>query len=272
MKPVIIEVPYFKYYRDYMLFYYKNIIKFKEVGAVLKVFDGIPGSRLNGGRSGIKDGIPSKENMNFVLTSKTCTSDDIEIDPAFEILKEYDNNTCAVITGDYRILNKCKRLFKNFSYIYSITAVDIENRTPDELLELYLGIEKDFDYIVPRVELFDILGERTKELDISRYILLESYECYGCPLYQQHFTEISNIDIGKRDPKFGECWIRDPDLLKELGIDLPDYQYKTSQKNIDSFLEMPAAGYKIGRNNQSLEIILEDIMYILDYKRKLKGN
>lgn len=263
---MFIEVPYFKYYKDYQIFYFNNIEKFKRAGIELKIFDGIPGSLLNGGRNGIKDGIPAKKNLNFVLTSSTFTKEDLEKDIAFEILKEYDDQSNAIITGSFDILKKAKSLYKNIKYIFSITAYDIIGKSAQDVLDFYQNIEQHFDYIVPRVEVIDILGNRLEELNLKQYIFLESYECYGCPLYMEHFKVISTIDKGEAHPKFGNCWIKDKRLLKDLNIQEPDYQYKTSEKTLPKTFKLPVqpAGYKIGRNNQPFETILEDIHKILD--------
>ncbi len=247
-----IEVPYFKYAKQYRLWELKN----KNKNIKLKIYDGISGSNWNGGRIQEYYNIPKKQDVSFALTrhSNIDFNDKITLD----VLEKFNKKGNSIILSNIKLTKMLQSKFKNYDYIFSITAYDISNGFSG-----YKELEKMYDYIVPRNEIFKNL-DNFKDLNIKQYVALFSYECAECPLYNQHYSFIG--DIKKGQEHLAKCWFKDKNLFKETPYNADDYDYTvvSSIKWNNNTLKLPElAGYKIGRNFQSwedIEIELNEIV------------
>lgn len=224
------------------------MIKNKTKKIRLKVYDGISGSKWNGGRIQDYQDVPVGINVTFALTRH----DNIDFnDPTtIEILKAHDKPGNSLILANLELRDFLKPKFKNYTYFYSITAYDISNGYLG-----YLELENKFDYIVPRNEIFKDLSN-FNGLDIKKYIPLYSYECSDCPLYNEHYRVIGNLT--QDEYEMSKCWMKDKKLLKKAGYDRSDFDYKYTisnkwHKNIMQLIGVE--GYKIGRNEQEWDEI-----------------
>lgn len=264
---MIIEVPYFKYAAQYKLWEIKNRHLVDKYDLKLKVYDGLPNSPWNGGRLPLNTKVPDNTNVSFALTNHTV--DDFDHAPSHELLTQHHKPTNTIIISNLALLDHLKSLYPNYKYIYSITAYDISNG-----FDGYDEIEKKVDWIVPRNEIVDHTEEFYKR-NTQQYILLFSFECSGCPLYNEHYRVIGEIvkngDTSKNH--LFQCWFKNRKLLPEVGQPedvYSEYTYYTQKKFMHKLLEIDhriLAGYKIGRNSQKwekIEIELGEIMTLLE--------
>ncbi len=258
---MIIEVPYFKFANQYKLWILKNKLDIKKHNIDLKVYDGISNSQWNGGRVQNYEEPPKNINISFALTRHNNI--DINDQNTLNILNINHKKGNSLILSNIELAIKLKDIFPNYTYIYSITAYDIKDG-----FDGYIELEKLFDYIVPRVEIFKDLSNFAK-LDKSKYIPLYSYECMDCPLYTEHYNYIGNT----MSFEHSMCWFKNKELFNSLPYDIHkyEYEYHTSQivhmnmKKIKGF-----AGYKIGRNNQTFEKIEDELYDILNNIKEIK--
>lgn len=257
---MIIEVPYFKYIKQYKLWKLKNRKLLKQFDIDLKVYDGIVGSSWNGGRVNTVD-LPDKGiNISFALTNHTINFND---SITHEVLKENHREGNSIIIADRAVIHQLRKLYPNYTYIYSITGFDIKN------FSVYKDIEKEFDYIVPRVELID---NDYSDFNMSQYILLYSYECAYCPLYNEHYKMIGEAALDESKQYLVACWFKNKSLFDNTKFNASDYnyEYSTSQKFHNKLTDIDPqslAGYKIGRNKQEwsqIEGELDEIMELIN--------
>ena len=256
---MIIEVPYFKYINNYKIFKMKHRKLLTKHNIDLKVYDGLANSPWNGGRTPNQD-LPIKGiNVSFAITAHSV--DDFEHLESHNLLNTYNIKGNSIIIANLELLEKLKVLYKNYTYIYSITAFDI-NKGFDK----YKLIEPLVDYIVPRTELID--SDEFYNLNTEQYILLFSYECAYCPLYLDHYKEIGKNVLNPDKQYLTMCWFKDKSLFDDLEFNAEDYdyEYKTSNNFHHKLLDIDPkilGGYKIGRNQQSFEKIEDELKEIL---------
>jgi hypothetical protein len=264
---MIIEVPYFKYASQYKLWEIKNRHLVEKYNLKLKVYDGLPNSPWNGGRLPLGTKIPENTNLSFALTNHTV--DDFDHEESHNYLRQYHSPSNTIIISNLELLAHLKKLYPNYKYIYSITAYDISNG-----FDGYDEIEKLVDWIVPRNEIVDNTEEFYKR-NTQQYILLFSFECSGCPLYNEHYKVIGEIvkENDKSKNHLYQCWFKNRKLLTEVGYTedvYSDYTYYTQKKFMHKLLGIDhriLAGYKIGRNSQKfdkIEIELKEITDMLE--------
>lgn len=245
---IFIEVPYFKYQSHYKMWAMLN----KSSNIRLKVYDGIDGSHWNGGRIQEYSEVPQGISVSFALTRHDNIN--LKDNDTMKVLKDNDKKGNSIILSSMKLLNFLKTKLHNYTYIYSITAYDISNG-----YDGYRDIENNFDYIVPRNEIFKDI-ENFKNLNNKKYIALNSFECSDCPLYNEHYRVIGNLN--KDQAHLAKCWMKNNDLLKEMGYDKSqfDYKYTISNRWYNNIMKVDGlAGYKIGRNEQSWEAILDEL-------------
>lgn len=260
---MIIEVPYFKYANQYKLWEIKNRSLVEKYDLKLKVYDGIPGSPWNGGRLPLGTAVPTNVPVSFALTNHTV--DDLDHAASHEYLKQYHSANNTIIISNLTLLDHLKSLYPEYKFIYSITAYDISNG-----FDGYDEIEKLVDWIVPRNEIVDHTEEFYKR-NTKQYILLFSFECSGCPLYNEHYRVIGEIvkENDKSRNHLYQCWFKNRKLLTEVGYTediYSDYTYYTQKKFMHKLLGIDyriVAGYKIGRNSQKWEKVEEELMEIM---------
>ena len=263
-KTMIIEVPYFKYANNYKLWTFQNRKVLDQYDIKLKVYDGIPGSPWNGGRMPLDIEPDEKVDTSFALTNQTI--DDFDHAKSHEYLKRFHKPGNTIIISNMELLDHLKSLYPEYKFIYSITAYRI-----DQGFDGYDEIEKKCDYIVPRNEIIDQTEEFYKR-NTKQYILLYSYECSYCPLYVDHYKVIGEIikDKDQAREHLFKCWFKDRKLLKEVGLDenvYSDYTYMTAKKFHHKLLAIDPkilAGYKVGRNSQSWEKVVEELSEIME--------
>jgi hypothetical protein len=261
---MIIEVPYFKYASQYKLWEIRNRRLVDKYNLKLKVYDGLPGSPWNGGRLPLGTSIPEHCPVSFALTNHTV--DDLHHKESHELLKKFHSPDNTILISNLELLDHLQKLYPNYKWIYSITAYDISNG-----FDGYDEIEKRVDWIVPRNEIIDHTEELYKR-NTKQYILLFSFECSGCPLYNEHYKVIG--EIVKEDDKTRNhlyaCWFKNRKLLTEVGYTediYSDYTYYTQKKFMHKLLEIDhriLAGYKVGRNSQKFEKIELELKEITD--------
>lgn len=271
---MFIEIPYFEFINNYKLWILKNSNRLKKLGSIrpitFKIYDGIPNSSWNGGRIPGNIDIPKNFNVSFAMTNHHLNLDD---EYTIDILKQYDIKGNTLIISDYQKIDQLRKLFKNYQYILSITAFDLNKFSFDD----YSKLEIDFDFIVPRVEIFnnDYI-QNFKFLNKQKYLILYSFECSGCPLYTKHYEFIGNNINDKSNYHLFKCWFKNLDLLQEAGFDKNDYNYSyqdSSQfnKNIVAHNLWEFGGIKIGRNNQPWEKIQEELEEIISHLERMKN-
>jgi len=257
---MIIEVPYFKYINQYKLFKMQNRKILEKYDIDLKVYDGLGNSPWNGGRFPNHD-LPKKGiNVSFAITAHTIN--DFNHKESHKILKDYDVPGNSIVISNLELLEKLKTIYKNYIYIYSITAFDI-----NQGFDKYQNIEQLVDYIVPRSELIDNIEEFYK-LNTEQYILLYSYECSYCPLYTEHYKYIGENINDQSKAHLTKCWFKNKKLFNELkyNVDDYDYEYTSSAKFHHKLTDIDSnviGGYKIGRNFQDFDKIKDELWEII---------
>ena len=261
---MIIEVPYFEYMRKYRLWEFINRRAISEFGIKLKVYDGIPGSPWNGGRAPMDIEPMDDFAVSFALTNHTINDFDDPI--SHKYLTRFDREGNGIILSNLELLDNLKSRYKNYHYVYSITAYDIKNG-----FDGYDEIEKKFDYIVPRNEIVNE-GEFLKR-NTQQYILLYSFECSYCPLYIEHYKVIGEIQHQPDKHHLIPCWFKDRKLLPDAGYketDYAEYEYTHSgdfHHKLRAIDPSVVAGYKIGRNNQGWSKIEDELGEIIELLR-----
>jgi hypothetical protein len=283
---MIIELPYFDFIEDY----FKLFIKYKKVlkeNTEIVIYDNLGKSIFNGGRirdnelteSQIKKLVMISKitdiSIGFVLSNNNSfdyiKNNGININEEIEYLIEYlfdlsKKINIHLIIGNDELYKILKREFnikniKNIRFIKSITSLDINFNN-------YIEYEKTYDYIVPRVEIYSNLNN-FNDLNLSKYILLNSFECSGCPFYNEHYNLISSDKINPVDFDIKKCFFKDNEKngLKLLNKDSDlDYEYHTSeihQLNYNALNKNKFAGLKIGRNDLDFEKIKTEFLEIL---------
>ena len=260
---MIIEVPYFNFIKQYKLFKMKNKKLLNKLDIDIKVYDGIPGSTWNGGRVN-RITTPEKGiNISFALTNHTI---DYSCDITHKILEEYHNEGNAIIIADTRVIESIREDYPKYKIIYSITGFDISKG-----FDKYKDIENTCDFIVPRTEIVNDLKFK-KEFSTKQYIMLYSYECAYCPLYNEHYKMIGEAANDPSKTYLVACWFKNKELFDKTPFvaDDYDYQYITSRNFHDKLTNIKPstlAGYKIGRNNQTweqIEMELNEILHLIE--------
>lgn len=259
---MIIEVPYFHFADNYKLWKLHNRGLLKKYGIKLRIYDGIPESPWNGGRIPLDTEPPKGMDIAFAITAHTVT--DYQHPYSHQYLQMFHKKGNSLIISNIELANRLKLLYPDYTYIYSITAMDIKNG-----FGYYKFIETIFDYIVPRNELFhpDNISEFYK-LRTNKYIALYSFECTGCPLYTNHYKLIGENINNPEKQHLSKCWFKDRKLFDETpyNADDYDYEYVTSGSFHDSLRSVSPSklgGYKIGRNNQSWDKVLDELNEVI---------
>lgn len=268
---MLIEVPYFHYADNYKMWKLHNRSLIKEYNIQLKVYDGLPESPWNGGRTPLDNEPPKGIDISFAITNHTVT--DYQHSYSHQYLQMFHKKGNSLIISNLDLAKHLKLMYPDYTYIYSITAFDISNG-----FGYYKLLEPLFDYIVPRSEIFhpDNINE-FYALRTKKYMPLYSYECVNCPLYNQHYKFIGENVMDKSKKHLTKCWIKNKELFDETPYNADDYDYeyessRTFHNKIRSVDPSILGGYKIGRNEQSWESIREELDEIvrLITKNKLK--
>lgn len=174
----------------------KNLFKLKMLqknGICITVFDGINLCKWNGGRVNkelyLTDEILEFYNSNNIGINLTFTNNIIDTSDEIgnKLLKMISkNNINGVIIANNNLKEYIKFNFPNLKTTYSFT-------TEVEKIEEYIQLEKDYDFLVPKVHLFFDKEFYTK-VDLKKYELWVDEQCINCEKIAYHYNIISEIN------------------------------------------------------------------------------
>jgi len=259
---MIIEVPYFKYLTHYKLWKFKNKKIVEKYKIDFKVYDGIPNSPWNGGRT--PENIMPVKGISVSFSLTNVNIDNYYDEVSHQILKEYNIVGNSIIISDLKLCAMLQDMYSNYTFIYSITAMKLNTLDKDgvqDMLTRYTKIEPLVDYIVPRVEIMEH-PDLLHIINMKQYLILYSYECVYCPFYNEHYNFVN------ANQEMKGCWFKTPKLFDETPFNKDDYDYQYNDSriffsNMDYFKYNKVAGFKIGRNEQSWEKMTNEINDII---------
>jgi len=200
------------------------------------VYDGINQCSWNGGR--INEDIYYKDSqINFyykrnIGIALTFTNHIIDINDRLgnELLQKFhkEGNKIILVNDDLR--KHIRQNFPKYKLVHSITDTGKLSPIFEENIEYYKSLEKDYDFIVPKMEHAMFLDDR---VNLSKYEIMLNDSClYNCPLYNEHFKKINEqnlpgVNITPEEKyNISECW------LKNFNPDIGDTKYYEEYKDM----------------------------------------
>lgn len=174
----------------------KNLFKLKHLiqkGFKIYVFDGTDLCKWNGGRVNtqifLTEEILDFYNSNGIGVNLTFTNNIIDVSDKTgnKLLKMISKNPLnGVIVANKLLRDYIKMVYPNMEITYSFTT-DVSKT------EEYLELEDDYDYIVPKIDLF--FDENFYSVvDLPKYELWVDEQCIGCEKIAYHYNIISEIN------------------------------------------------------------------------------
>jgi hypothetical protein len=189
----------------------------------LTVYDGINSCSWNGGRIN-RDISYDDDIINFYYRNKinialTFTNPIINLNDTTgnHLLEKFHVHGNSIISVNDQLRKYIKKNYPKYKHIRSITSFgNIDIPMSDSDLDRYKSLEKDYDYIVPRME--HVFDERFEQLNMRKYEIMVNDTCiYGCPYYKDHFEQIALQNRLYKKPwseadsaelrKVEECWL-----------------------------------------------------------------
>jgi len=270
-----------KHYKHILIYFAKNRNYLKKYNII--VYDGLDNCSWNGGRINREITLSDKQietyynnNISIALTFSNHNIDLNDKKGNYLLNKYHKNGNCIILIND-DLKNYIRKNYPKYKLIYSITGLGNMNiPMKKEDVEIYKSLEKNYDYIVPRMEhIFDPLF---LELNQEKYEIMTNDTCiYGCPYFDEHFKQIANQNkieypwknLGKDFcSQIEECWIPnfnpnigDLNIINKLG---ENYGMDLDKNRIKKLLKRGIKSFKItGRENKSKDI-MNDVNLILE--------
>lgn len=178
------------------IFYIKHLQK---MGYKITVFDGPNLCKWNGGRTNIEiyltPEILQYYNDLNIGVNLTFTNNIIDVNDKIgnDLLEMISNNPLnGVILQDEGLRKHIKELYPDMPLTFSFTA-------DAECTEDYLKIEKDYDFLVPRIHLF-FDPDFYNRVDLKKYELWVDEQCIHCEKIFYHYNQINELNRKYNNP------------------------------------------------------------------------